>query len=107
MSFIRNLSCVAALVTMTAAPAMAQDLDFALVNQSGFVLTEFYTSPADVNQWEDDVLGADVLPSGETASITVADGRTQCVYDLRMVFEDGDVLEDQVDMCEMGSYTIQ
>ena len=39
--------------------------------------------------------------------MTIADGRTQCEYDLRFVFEDGDVVEDGgIDLCETGSYTL-
>lgn len=88
-------------------PAIADDLEFVLINSSGFTLVEFYTSPADVGSWEEDILGNDVLDSGYSLKITVADGRTQCIYDMLMIFEDGDRLEDQVDMCDMGSYTIE
>ena len=88
-------------------PAFAQDLEFVLINMSGYTLVEFYTSPEDVASWEEDVLGNDVLESRYTLKITVADGRSQCVYDMLMVFDDGDRLEDTVDMCELGSYTIQ
>ena len=48
-----------------------------------------------------------MLPSGNAVDVTIADGRTQCVYDLRFVFADGEVLEDSADLCEMGSYTIE
>lgn len=78
-----------------------------LINSSGYTLVEFYTSPADVGSWEEDVLGNDVLDSGYSLEITVADGRTQCIYDMLMIFEDGDRIEDQVNLCEMGSYTIE
>lgn len=88
-------------------PATAEDLEFVLINSSGYTLVEFYTSPADVGSWEEDVLGNDVLDSGYSLEITVADGRTQCIYDMLMIFEDGDRIEDQVNLCEMGSYTIE
>ena len=77
-----------------------------LKNSSSYVVTEFYASPSDVDSWEEDILGADVMGSGEALNITIADGRTQCEYDLRIVFDDGDVLEDTTDLCETGSYTI-
>lgn len=97
----------ALVVTLFSNPASAQDLEFALINMSGYTLVEFYTSPENVGSWEEDVLGNDVLESGYSLNITVADGRTQCVYDMLMVFDDGDRLEDTVNMCEMGSYTIE
>ncbi len=67
----------------------------------------FYASPTDVSSWEEDILGNDILYSGETAQITIADGRSQCHYDLRMEFDDGDILEDTANLCELGSYIIQ
>ncbi len=106
MIAFRNV--VGALVlTLFSNPASAQDLEFALINMSGYTLVEFYTSPENVWSWEEDILGDDVLESGYALNITVADGRTQCIYDMLMVFDDGDRLEDTVNMCEMGSYTIE
>lgn len=90
-----------------ATPALAEDLEFSLINRSGATLNEFYASPSDVGDWEDDILGVDVLADGETARITIADGRTQCEYDLRFVWTDGDVVEDTgVNLCETGRYTL-
>ena len=89
--------------------AAAEDLDFELTNATSGVLTEFYASPSDVDEWEDDILGADVLGAGESISIsiTIADGRTQCEYDMKFVFDDGsETTVDAEDLCETGSYTI-
>ena len=89
-----------------APPALAQDIQYELVNDSGLTLMEFYTSAVDEGAWGDDILGADVLASGETGAVTIADGSAQCGYDLRFVFEDGTEMTDSVDACEMASYTI-
>lgn len=87
--------------------AVAQDLVFTLKNQSSYAVMEFYASPHDVGDWEEDILGEDVLPSESEVEITIADARTQCNYDLRFVFEDGDVVErGGVDLCRTGSYTL-
>ena len=89
-----------------AAPALAQDIQYELVNDSGLTLMEFYTSPVDEGTWGDDILGADVIATGEAGQVTLADGSAQCGYDLRFVFEDGTEMTDSVDACEMASYTI-
>jgi hypothetical protein len=86
--------------------AHAEDLIFMLDNRSSYTIVEFYASPTDVNVWEEDILGASILEAGDAARVTIADGREQCDYDLRIVFEDGDVLEDSTDLCETGSYTV-
>jgi len=90
-----------------AGTAVAEDLFLALENSSSAAVVEFYTSPSDVNEWEEDVLGVDVLGPGEAVDVTIADGRTQCFYDLRFVFSDNTVFEDHnVDLCETGSYML-
>ncbi len=89
-----------------AAPVAAEDLQWTLINDSGATLVEFYTSPTTTNEWQQDVLGTDVLETGMTGTVTIADGETVCDYDLRFVFDDGSELTDTVNMCEMGAYTI-
>lgn len=105
MRSFKLLPLVTALAFIPAA-AFADDLVFNLKNDSSYVITELYASPSNVGNWEEDILGADVLGSGESVDVTIADGRRACEYDLRIVFDDGDVIEDTTDLCETGSYTV-
>lgn len=89
-----------------AAPALAQDVQYELVNDSGLTLMEFYTSAVSEGTWGDDLLGANVLAAGQGGSVTIADGGAECDYDLRFVFEDGSELVDSVNICDMASYTL-
>jgi hypothetical protein len=87
--------------------AAAEDLVFTLNNHSTFSVIEFHASPNDVANWEDDILGQDILAAGDSVEVTIADGRGQCEYDLRFKFEDGDVIERPgVNLCDTGSYTL-
>ncbi|TWD46839.1 hypothetical protein [Allorhizobium terrae] len=89
--------------------AHAEDLVFTLKNGTHSVLTNFYTSPVGVNDWEDDVFGKDVLEPGESIEITIADGRRTCKYDMKFEFEENsdlDTTTDTQDLCKLGSYTI-
>lgn len=98
-----------ALIAATTFEAQAEDLVFKLKNNTNAVLTNFYTSPVGVNEWEDDVFGRQVLNPGEDMEITIADGREVCKYDMRFEFEEGsglDTTEDMQDLCELGEYTI-
>lgn len=102
-------SCALALILGSTLSVKAEDLTFSLKNGTGSVLTNFYTSPVGVNDWEDDVFGQQVLNPGESMDITIGDGRTVCKYDMRFEFEEGsglDTTEDSQDLCEIGSYTI-
>ena len=105
LNHVKYLIAAAALA-LSSAPALAEDLVFLFDNQSSTAVLELYASPSDVRSWEEDILGQDVLPSGEAVRVTIADGREQCGYDLRIVFDDGEVLENTTDLCETGSYTV-
>ncbi|MBI1417001.1 MAG: hypothetical protein GC146_07255 [Limimaricola sp.] len=98
---------VTGLVLGLAGPLAAEDLQWTLINNTDTAVVEFYTSPTTTNDWQSDVLSNDVLEPGATATVTIADGETVCDYDLKFVFKDGSTLEDTVNMCEMGSYTLQ
>lgn len=96
-----------AMLTLGAAQAHAEDLTFTLNNGTGAAVVEFYLSPAEVDDWEENLLGDDALSAGASTDVTVADGRTTCVYDIKTVFKDGDVVDDRgIDLCDLGSYTI-
>ncbi|WP_457583189.1 hypothetical protein [Ensifer canadensis] len=98
-----------AILAATTVTASAEDLVFQLKNKTKAVLTNFYTSPVGVDQWEDDVFGRQVLNPGESMEITIADGRDVCKYDMRFEFEENsdlDTTEDTQDLCELGEYSI-
>ena len=98
-----------AVMLASAASSHAEDLIFTLKNGTQSVLTNFYTSPVGVNDWEDDVFGKQVLNPGESIKITIGDGRAVCKYDMRFEFEEEsnlDTTEDTQDLCKTGSYTI-
>jgi hypothetical protein len=106
MNRTSTLFAAALLAAGAAMPVMAQDVAYELVNASSLTLMEFYSSPVSNPNWGADILGANVLSAGSTGTVTIADGGTECAYDIRMVFDNGAVLEDSVDICAMGSYTI-
>ena len=105
---VRFLAGALLLSAATIPQAAAEDLIFMLDNQSSVTVTEFYASPIGVQSWEEDILGAGTLEAGWAIRVTSADGRSVCEYDLLVVFDDGDQLEEPgVDLCETGSYTVE
>jgi hypothetical protein len=105
---IKSLMAVAAFASAFAiTSAHAEDLVFMLDNKSSTPVNEFYASAVDVNNWEEDILGQDILEAGNFARITIKDGRGVCKYDLKIVFSDGEELEERaINLCETGSYTV-
>ncbi len=89
-----------------AAPALAEDLTITIVNTSSKALAQFFTSPTTTDQWEEDVFGDGVLPSGNQVDVTIADGRDQCEYDLKFVMEDGQEIVMTQDMCAEPTFTL-
>ena len=87
--------------------AMAGDVKFSLINNSARAIKNFYTSPTTTTDWQEDVLGEDTIAPGATDAITIADGSTQCVYDMRFVMDDGaEAIEKGIDVCKLSSYTL-
>ncbi|MBW4681855.1 MAG: hypothetical protein KME19_17320 [Microcoleus vaginatus WJT46-NPBG5] len=106
-TFMAATALAAPLVSLSVKSTQAQDqnLSFSLINRASSPLTEFYTSPTGVNNWERDILGVDVLNRGESAQVSIADGRRTCIYDIRGVFADGETVEDyRVNLCDLQSY---
>ncbi|WP_137150442.1 hypothetical protein [Devosia sp. FKR38] len=92
----------------SAVPAMAQNVEFTLINNSSQALHYFYTTPSNENTWGEDLLGADgTLEPGMQGTVTIGDGSDQCLYDFRFETGEGAVLEvPQVDICSLNSYTL-
>ena len=76
----------AAALLLTALPgvALAEDLTFTLTNNSSYAVKSLFTSPADVDTWEEDVFADKYLPAGNFVDVTIGDGREQCVYDMTL-----------------------
>ncbi len=92
-------------VTMFGQSALAEDLAFTLKNSSDSPLVEFYVEDSAESSWGENLLSEAVAP-GEAGTVTIADGRTTCTYDILGVFADGSKLDErQLNLCELGSYT--
>ncbi len=63
--------------------------DFTLHNNTTKVVSELYVSPHDTDEWEEDVLGDDVLGDGEEVDISFDRTEDADNWDLKVVFDDG------------------
>ncbi len=108
MKSIKLTAFAVAACFAAATPSVAQDLTFTLTNLSSTDVHEFYTSPAEINEWEDNLLDGAYLPAGNEVPVTIGDGREQCVYDLRFVFAGDQTWEDYgINLCEAGGYELR
>ena len=89
--------------------ALAGDQDFALLNATGYEIGELYVAPAQSSDWQEDVLGQDVLGDGEQANIKFSRNEDTCHWDLKVVYpEDNSSAEwSNVNLCELTAVTIK
>jgi hypothetical protein len=88
-----RLAAVALAVAFVAPSAFAGDQDFTLVNRTGVEIHQLYIASSAQQDWEEDVLGADVLPIGESVSITFPVDETVELWDVKVVDSEGNDLQ--------------
>jgi hypothetical protein len=100
---------VFALSLVVIAPGIvrADPRDFTLVNDSTVVIREAYVSSSATDQWEEDVLGADVLMPGTRINVTFSGFRPgDCSYDIKVVGMSGETgYLWGVDLCATATVT--
>lgn len=91
--FASRLAAVALAVAFAVPVALAGDQDFTLVNRTGVEIHELYIASSAQQDWEEDVLGADVLPVGESVHITFPIDESVELWDVKVVDSDGNDLQ--------------
>ena len=88
--------------------ASAYDRRVVVVNNTSTAIQEFYASNTGQNDWQEDILGNDMLQPGQEVTINIDDGSGYCKYDFRAVFEDGaEAIKAGVIVCEVGRFTFE
>lgn len=94
-----------AMVAVSAQDARADRRDFTLYNESPRTILHVYVSASDESDWGEDILGRDVLLTGESVDILFDrfDGEGgKCLYDIKVVDSDGNEgYLYQVDLCSI------
>ncbi len=93
-----------------AGPALAQDSgerEFLLTNKSQLSVGEFYTSPATMLEWGDNIFEGFVLEPGTAGTVTISGAPEDCLFDMKFVFTTGvEFVDDAVDLCETTEYVL-
>ncbi len=102
------LVAVLSFMAVTAHRTLADERDFTLNNNSSVVLVHVYVSPADVDNWQEDILGQDVLNPGDSVNIHFSpnDGADTCLYDIRVDGQGGEQgFLYKIDLCSTNTVT--
>jgi hypothetical protein len=108
LALVASCLAVVAVASITLqATQQRRNLDFTLVNKTGLTIMEVYLSPTTTDEWEEDVLGADVLKSGGKVAIKFGSSETECNWDLKIVDEDDDEVEwSKLNLCTANEITL-
>lgn len=86
--------------------ARAGTQDFTLVNKTGAAIHNLFISESDKDDWEEDVLGEDVLDDGESVAISFS-GKKACLWDLMVKDEDGEGLYwRKINLCTVSTVVL-
>lgn len=96
-----------AALSAIAAPAMAQDQYFTIINQSPRDLISFYATPTSFDTWGKDLLGQYMIPMGTSMEVWIADNQTTCIYDVLFVLEGDYEVEGVQDICDVGQFVLR
>ena len=81
--------------------------DFVLHNATGVEIHELYVSPTTAEDWEEDVLGVDTLPDGESVKITFEDREKRSKWDMKVVDSKGNSIEwEALNLLEISDVTL-
>ena len=76
-----------------------------IINETSYDIVRFYGSHVGTDKWQEDILGSDILYSGQSVKINFDDGTGYCMFDFKAVFSDGDELvRERINVCEIGSF---
>ena len=108
---IKLLSAAAALAfacVASSASAQTGPLDFTLNNGTSEVVVQLFISIPSTNDWEEDILGDQVVGSGDSVQVTINDGLEDCEYDIKVVFDDEtpDLIVMGVDFCAINGESL-
>ena len=103
---LRLLALITALVFPAAAQAL--DLDFELVNGTGWAIKEIYISPATVNDWEENIL-SEPMADGTGGKVTFSPDADAEKWDMKIVWVDEgeDVVWQALDLSKISKLTLR
>ena len=108
----RQIVRLLAVVTAFALPAVAQalNLDFELVNGTGWAIKEIYISPAAVDNWQKNIL-AELGPmaDGQSLPLKFSPDSNTAKWDMKIVWVDEgeDVVWKNLDLSKLSKLTLR
>ena len=81
--------------------------NFVLRNNTGQTITHVYVSAITSNNWEEDLLGSNVLPDRETFRINFNRSEDECNWDIKVNLADGTSREERnMNLCRLSEVEV-
>ncbi len=81
--------------------------NFTVFNGTGSTVMTLNVSATNDENWGPDILGMDVIGSGQSAQVSFERAGAECMWDVRATYDDGDVSELRgVNLCEVGTVNL-
>ncbi len=101
---------ILALICVLVFPGAAQalNLDFELVNGTGWAIKEIYVSPASVNDWQENLI-SQPMADGESYEITFSPDADVAKWDMKIVWVDEgeNVFWKNLDLSKISKLTLR
>ena len=99
---------VVSLATLGTSARAQSEQDFTLVNGTEYDIEEVYVAGTTNKTWGKDIMGDGVLAAGKSKAVKFRSGTTNCLYNLRVKWEDGTSTEWAVnfDLCKINKITL-
>jgi len=106
-SIVLSGSILCVLEGATGPPASALIRQLQVTNNTRMAIVEIYISHVGTGSWQEDILGEDFLPPGNSTLVNIDDDRGSCRFDFKAVLDDGTaIIRRDVNVCKLESYTI-
>lgn len=107
MKTFLTLCCSALLLLANRNTSLAGDQDFTLVNKTGVEIHAVYVSPADKDEWGEDILGEDTMGDGESVHIKFHPKEEAEKWDLKVEDKDGNSIEwEDLNLLKISKVTL-
>ena len=81
--------------------------DFTLVNKTGVEIDKLFISPHDADSWQEDILGRDTLPDGQSVDIKFHRSEKAAMWDMRIEDSKGNAIEwENLNLLEISKITL-
>ncbi|HMQ67719.1 MAG TPA: argininosuccinate lyase [Ignavibacteria bacterium] len=106
-TFIFSVLFVILFIALNGDASAQSKQDFTLSNQTGAAIQKLYVYPTASEEWGNDVLGKEVLMSGNDLPIVFNPINDVCLYDIKVTDTDGNAtMWYGVDLCKYSTITL-